>query len=264
MPCRRSQHCLVRGSEQMGRISIPKIAHRAADRLGAFHEKHSWLGPTIFISSALYFYAQIVVAWVFRPQYSLVFNTISDLGNTTCGHYGTVDVCSPRWWLMDAAFVLLGLVMAGGSLLIYHEFREKDTTQRVAAFYGFLLMAIGGVGVILVGIFPENTISYMHVAGAGLAIGAGNVGIFILGAALSLPEAMRRYMLVFSTVSLTALFLFAFHQYFGIGAGTMERIAAYPETIWLITFGLFIWRFHPKDHSSGYWQSTPDPPDGSS
>jgi len=49
-------------------------------------------------------------------------------------------------------------------LLIYHEFREKDTTQRVAAFYGFLLMAIGGVGVILVGIFPENTISYMHVA----------------------------------------------------------------------------------------------------
>jgi hypothetical membrane protein len=104
----------------------------------------------------------------------------------------------------------------------------------------------------------------MHVAGAGLAIGAGNVGIFILGAALSLPEAMRRYMLVFSTVSLTALFLFAFHQYFGIGAGTMERIAAYPETIWLITFGLFIWRFHPKDHSSGYWQSTPDPPDGSS
>jgi len=56
----------------MGRISIPKIAHRAADRLGAFHEKHSWLGPTIFIASALYFYAQIVVAWVFRPQYSLV------------------------------------------------------------------------------------------------------------------------------------------------------------------------------------------------
>jgi hypothetical protein len=26
----------------------------------------------------------------------------------------------------------------------------------------------------------------------------------------------------------------------------MERIAAYPVTIWLITFGLYISRFHPK------------------
>jgi hypothetical protein len=26
----------------------------------------------------------------------------------------------------------------------------------------------------------------------------------------------------------------------------MERVAAYPETFWLIIFGLYIWRFHPK------------------
>jgi hypothetical membrane protein len=88
----------------------------------------------------------------------------------------------------------------------------------------------------------------MHVTGAALAIGVGNVGIFILGAMLCLPESMRRYMLLFSTTSATALFLFAFHKYFGIGAGTMERIAAYPETIWLIVFGLYVWRFHPKDN----------------
>ena len=110
-------------------------------------------------------------------------------------------------------------------------------------------MGLAGVGAVLVGIFPENTNGTMHKVGAGLAIGLGNVGIFILGAVLSgLPESMRRYMLVFSTISLTALVLFATHKSFGIGAGTMERVAAYPQTIWLITFGLYVWRFRPRDN----------------
>lgn len=221
---------------------------RAGTRVGAFRDRYPWVGPVVFISSALYFYAQIVVAWVYRPPYSLVTNTISDLGNTTCGPYGGHLVCSPRHWLMDGAFVFLGLVMAVGSMLLYFEFAEKERRQQLAAFVGFSCMAVGGLGAIVVGVFPENTVGALHITGAALAIGVGNLGIFILGAVLALPEAMRRYMLVFSTVSVTALVLFACHKDFGIGDGTMERIAAYPETIWLITFGLFVWRFHPKDH----------------
>jgi hypothetical membrane protein len=215
--------------------------------VAGFHNHFPWVGPIVFISSALYFFAQIFVAWVFHPSYSLVSNTISDLGNTACGPYGSAYVCSPRHLYMDAAFIFLGIVMATGSVLLYHEFTERRRVERNAARIGFTCMAVGGVGAMIVGAFPENTISAMHIAGAGLAIGAGNLGIFILGAVLDLPEAMRRYMLLFSTISATALFLFAFHKYFGIGAGTMERVAAYPETIWLITFGLYIWRFHRKD-----------------
>jgi len=41
----------------------------------------------------------------------------------------------------------------------------------------------------------------MHIGRAGFAIGVGNLGIFILGAVLDVPEAMRRCMLLFSTVS---------------------------------------------------------------
>ena len=222
---------------------------RVSRRVGTFHDDHPWVGPLVFISSAMYFYAQIVAAWVYRPPYSLVNDTISDLGNTSCGRYGSHVVCSPRHLLMNAAFVFLGLVMVLGSMLIYHEFTERPRGERLAALIGFTCMALGGIGTILVGAFPENTVSALHVTGAGMAIGIGNVGIFILGAVLNLPEPMRRYMLVFSTLSLTALVLFASHKYFGIGAGTMERIAAYPETVWLIIFGLYLWRFHPKVRS---------------
>jgi hypothetical membrane protein len=140
--------------------------------------------------------------------------------------------------------------MAVGSALLYHEFTQRAPRERRTAMIGFGLMALAGLGAILVGFFPENVNSTMHIFGAFLAIGVGNVAIFALGAVLTLPESMRRSMLTFSTLSLAALVCFASHKYFGIGPGIMERLAAYPETIWLITFGLYVWRFHPKKYGS--------------
>jgi hypothetical membrane protein len=86
----------------------------------------------------------------------------------------------------------------------------------------------------------------MHIIGAFLAIAIGNVAILVLGGVLTLPESMRRSMLIFSSLALAALLCFASHRSFGIGRGMMERIAAYPVTIWLIAFGLYISRFRPK------------------
>jgi hypothetical membrane protein len=152
---------------------------------------------------------------------------------------------------MNLGFVLLGACMACGSALLYFEFSDRNPRERRAAQIGFAMMGLAGVGAAVVGFFPENSIHVIHVAGAALAIGLGNVAIFVLGAVLTLPESMRRSMLMFSSMALTALLLFAAHKYFGIGAGTMERLAAYPETIWLITFGLYIWRFDPKANGVG-------------
>jgi hypothetical membrane protein len=225
--------------------------HRSNYRLvrwiGEKHDAHSSVGPAIFTPAALYFLIQIIVAWVFSPSYSLVANTISDLGETSCGGYSSPPLCSPRWWLMDyVGFILLGLVMVVGSAVLYHEFTQRIPRERRAAMVGFSLMAVGGLGAMLVGLFPENQNHVMHIIGAALGIGLGNVAIFALGAVLTLPESMRRFMLTFSTVSLAALVCFASGKFFGIGGGSMERVAAYPETIWLIIFGLYVWRFHPK------------------
>jgi hypothetical membrane protein len=220
---------------------------RAVIWLGQVHDAHPTLGPVVFTVATLYFVVQIIVAWVFVPHYSLVSNSISDLGDTSCGGYGSPGMCSPRWWLMNyAGFVLLGLIMVIGSALLYHEFTDRRPRERQAAMIGFALMASAGIGSILVGFFPENENRTMHILGAFLAIAIGNVAILVLGGVLTLPESMRRSMLVFSALALAALLCFASHKSFGIGQGTMERVAAYPVTIWLITFGLYIWRFKPK------------------
>jgi hypothetical membrane protein len=215
-----------------------------AAQLKSFSDRHLWIGPTVWMLSSLYFLAQVFVGWVWKPPYSVIHNTISDLGNTACGTYRQSYVCSPRHDVMDATFVLLGIVMATGSLLLYQEFTERARREQRAALAGFTLMALAGVGTMLVGLFPENTISYMHITGAGIAIGGGNLGILILGLVLPLPEGLRGSMVGLSIVSIVALICFASGHYFGIGGGTMERIAAYPETVWLIRFGLYISRNH--------------------
>jgi hypothetical membrane protein len=220
------------------------MVSRASATTKNFTDRHPWIGPTVFMLSALYFLAQIVVGWVWNPPYSLVHNFISDLGNTKCAVYSGSYVCSTRHVLMNVAFISLGVVMAVGSLLIYQEFTERTPRERRAALLGFGCLGLAGVGTALVGIFPENTVHYMHVGSAAVAIGLGNVGIFILGWVLPLPEGLRRSMLFMSVISITALVLFGSHRYFGLGAGGMERIAAYPETIWLIRFGLYISRNH--------------------
>ncbi len=216
----------------------------SGSRLRRFTVKYHWLGPAVWMASVLYFVAQIFVGWIWNPPYSFVDNTISDLGNSACGPFGGSYVCSPRNLWMDAGFIGLGVVMAAGSLLLHQEFTERDRRERRFSFLGFLCLGLGGLGAILVGLRPENTVRVLHVTGAGFAIGVGNVGILLIGLGVRLPARLRGYSICFSLLSLVALLLFACHRYFGLGAGGMERVAAYPETIWMIRFGIYISRDH--------------------
>jgi hypothetical protein len=120
-------------------------------------------------------------------------------------------------------------------------------------------MALAGVGAIMVGAFPENTVGILHGVGAGIAIVAGNLGILILGLVLTrLPEGLRTFMRLFSVLSLVAAVCFASSQFFGLGKGTMERVAAYPMTVWLIVFGMYISRTHRASQAASA-RVVPDP-----
>ena len=235
--------------------NMPTTARGPTGWVRTFNARYDWMGVAIAALSAWYFLATVVVAWVFNPaqgktregpEYSLVKNTISDLGNTACGAYGGSRVCSPRYIVMDATFALLGIAMIIGSFLIYSEFSKKALRrEQIGAKIGFACIALGGFGSILVGSFPENTNGTMHATGAGLAIGGGELGILVLGFALvTIPEGLRHFMIYGSAVGIVAALSFALKHHFGLGAGGMERIAQYPESIWLISFGLYVTRDH--------------------
>jgi hypothetical membrane protein len=214
---------------------------RSTKMVEVFTDRYPFIGPIIWILSIQYFITQIIVARAWEIHYSLANNTISDLGNTACGIYSDRYVCSPLHGLMNASFIMLGIAMAAGSLLIYQEFKKSR-----ASLIGFSLMAIAGLGTLIVGLFPENTVSGLHIFGAAMPFLIGNIGLVVLGLSLYLPKSLRIFTIFSGILSLLALVFLLSHQYLGIGFGGVERIVAYPQTIWLIVFGFYISSTHMK------------------
>jgi hypothetical membrane protein len=204
-----------------------------------FTDRYPLIGPVVWVSSVQYFVIQMIAGQTYKTAYSLRFNTISDLGNTMCGTYSGRYVCSPLHNLMNASFIVLGVTMTSGALLIYQEFRRDAMT-----LIGFSFMALAGFGTLIVGLFPENTVTFLHTSGASLPFVLGNTALIILGVSLAIPKLLRCYTLLSGLVALTALVFFYTQHYLGIGIGGMERFVAYPQTLWLIVFGLYISSSH--------------------
>jgi hypothetical membrane protein len=136
---------------------------------------------------------------------------------------------------MNVSFVLLGLAMIGGSLLV-----SRNVPATRAHVVGFTAIAVGGVGAVMVGIFPENTIPALHGIGASLPFLVGNIGLLVLGLARGGLGALRFYTVLSGSVALIFLVPYAVGQYIGFGEGGIERVVAYPQTVWLIVLGVYL------------------------
>jgi hypothetical membrane protein len=220
--------------------SLKSIGRRSDGIVRTFNARNPFLGPLFWIATIQYLFAQVAVAagWP-SPGYDWRANAISDLGNTACQTYSGRFVCSPDHWLMNVSFIVLGLAMFAGSWLIYHEFRRNRYSC-----YGFIGMGIAGIGTILVGLAPENINGVVHFIGALLAFGVGDTALVLFALTLSIGKSMRAYTLLSGIVGLTGLALYASGHYLQFGLGGMERIAGYPQTLWLIVFGAYMTKNH--------------------
>lgn len=192
----------------------------------------SYLGPLLWILGLQYLIIQIVAARAWQTSFSLANNTISDLGNTVCGDYSGRFVCSPLHNLMNLAFIVFGLTTLLGAWLIYNR---QAKSRAVTA--GFFCVALAGLGSIIVGLFPENDVSVLHIFGAALSLGVGNVGLIILGLTWNVSKVIKIYTLLSGIVGLLGLMLFVTHNYIGLGSGGVERIADYSFVVWTIFIG---------------------------
>src|ERR1043166_2064038 len=161
------------------------------------------IGAAVWLLAIQFFISQFVVQSAWTTPFSVTENYISDLGNTACGPYpaGTrMYVCSPWHALMNASFIILGLTILLGAVLICGAFRPG----RMRAV-GLSLVVLAGLGLIAVGLFPENINIAAHRIGAGVQFISGNVGLVVLGAAMlqaNRPTAMAIYSIASGVVGL--------------------------------------------------------------
>src|SRR5229473_5466772 len=112
------------------------------------------VGALAWLLAVQFFVAQVVVASAWTTPFSLKTRYISDLGNTACGHYpprSSLIVCSPWHAGMNASFIIVGITMAVGAILARRAF-EAGWRRRLAV----TLFVAAGLGVVMVGVYPEN------------------------------------------------------------------------------------------------------------
>lgn len=176
--------------------------------------------------------------------YSRRDDYISDLGVLRCP--GSVDgrlVCSPWHTVMNTSFVVQGLLIATGAVLLRPLWRQTATAALPRATTALLVIA--GAGVTVVGLAPEDTVGPLHVAGAAANFAAGSAGLVCLyfaGRGLPRLKTAVIWAGALGAVGLLALATLAAGADWGLGPGGIERVVAYAVPLALPVVGVGVLR----------------------
>ncbi|WP_431774072.1 DUF998 domain-containing protein [Streptomyces cucumeris] len=210
-------------------ISSPGTHRRWVARIGAA----AWV-----LNAAQFLVVQLIAGSLWHTPYSWRNNNISDLGNVRCQMWDESRpryVCSPLHTLMNTSFAVQGVLLLIGMVLtgfIWGRGAMAWTTR--------ILFAIGAAGWVLVGMVPADVNEDLHVLGALLIMGLGNIGLLCAGCVRK-DAPLARVRVVSLTLAATAFLatwmFFARHDP-GTGLGGMERIAAGMTQLWTLAVAL--------------------------
>lgn len=213
-----------------------------------------YIGAWSTLSVVQYFVAEAAVigAWAGSEPYDRRTGYISDLGAVSCGVFDGRNVCSPLHLLMNASFVVQGLGMLLGALLLSSALLSIAARPRVrvssdrpevhwlVALAARVLTGAAGLGTMLVGLVPEDVGSAWHFVGAVMYFTAGSLALLLLGGLWLKLSPLGWFIMACGALALGALITGGITRMDVPEPGTLERMMAYPITIGLTTVGLVI------------------------
>lgn len=192
-----------------------------------------WGGLTLVVGCIQFVLAMIVVQ-LFYAGYSDTLNPISDLGNSNLTSIA---------WLYNASIATTGVAGLLATFLI-----TSALPRTRIRFVGLGFFSLGNIGLILLGLFPENTTvlgGFAHSLAGQMAFPGYAVAIIAMGFIMRSDPRWKNYSLynfALGAVSFIAVFLYGSGIYSGVGPGGMERIFLAADLTWLIIFGLRVLR----------------------
>jgi hypothetical membrane protein len=187
-----------------------------------FFRRGTGLGFVLWSLCFQFFVCEQIARLGWPGPYSMTQDYISDLG---AGR-------SPLHLVMNGSFQLQGLLIFLGALLVRRFFPAKPV-YRIA----LNLLVVAGVGVLVVGLVPEDENARWHMIGATVNFVGGNLAMILLGLKNG-KQWYGRVTLVLGTVGLLATLVLMFRSGLGPEIGLVERLAAYPLPLWLTWTGL--------------------------
>lgn len=188
-------------------------------------------GIVFIIGSLYYIIAEAVSATFFKASIfeTYIFHTISELG--------IPNPNSPLFWLMNSAFILIGLVLLFGSF-----YRLKDFIVKNKIIY-YIFSLITALGVIIVGLIHGGNplTSGYHTLGAVMAILGGNILLILVSRSMDEFEAYKKSTLILGIVGLI-IFWVMFFSIKSIYMPVYERLSVYTLIIWSFLTGVYLLR----------------------
>ncbi|BBG03862.1 MULTISPECIES: DUF998 domain-containing protein [Pseudonocardia] len=197
------------------------------------------IGLVLLALQVLYLPLELFVVSTVRVPYSLVENTISELGAVTCAEYvhpgGVLAVCSPWHAVMNGAFVIFGVLMIAGVVLA----RPVLRAGRLGAV-AVGLWIVTGLGSIGTGLVPLDVSVDLHLLVSNPVAVAQPVALFVTAPALPRPNPVG----VTSGIGLALVAAVATVVFLGGGlpemSGLLERLVLWPATLWLGAVALLL------------------------
>lgn len=186
----------------------------------------------VFIIGSLYYIlAEAISATFFNASLynTYVFHTISELGIPNGN--------SPLFWLMNSAFILIGLALIFGNF-----YKLKDYIIKNKHIF-YILTLITGIGVIIVGFIHGGnpfTLGY-HMLGAMMAILGGNILLVVLSRSMDGFETYQKITLILGIFGLIAFWIMFFNMHLSY-MPVFERLSVYTLIIWSFMTGVFLFR----------------------
>ena len=188
-------------------------------------------GILFLIGSLYYLIAEAISATFFNASLinTYVFHTISELGIPNAN--------SPLFWLMNSAFILIGLTLIFGNFYRLKDYIIKNKT----IFYIFTL--ITSVGVIIVGfIHGGNPLtSGYHTLGAVMAILGGNILLVFISKSMGEFQNYQKITFILGIIGIIVFWIMVFimgNDYMPI----FERLSVYTLIVWSFITGIYLIR----------------------
>lgn len=186
-------------------------------------------GIALIVGSLYYIVAEAVSATFFNASFfnTYVFHAISELG--------IPNLNSPLFWLMNSAFILVGLTLIFG---YFYRLKDLIVKNKVAIS---IFTLITGLGVIIVGLIHGGNplTSGYHTLGAVMAILGGNILLVLISKSMDDFGAYQKMTLILGIFGLIAFWIMFFilkNPYMPV----FERLSVYTLIIWSFLTGLFL------------------------
>ena len=189
--------------------------------------KTKTMGIVFTLASVYYILAELICAVFFNDSLinTYIYHTISELG--------IPNLNSPLFFLMNSAFIIIGLALLFGSFYKFKDYIIKNKSL----FYIF--SCITSVGVIIVGLIHGGNplTSGYHTLGAVMAILGGNILLIIISISMKEYDTYQKTTLILGIMGLLSFWIMFFNMK-NVYMPVFERLSVYTLILWCLLTGM--------------------------